>query len=256
MYYYEPDDHRNKRTGIIAAVAYVAVWGVLMLFASWKVEIPQSDEGILINFGNTQQAGGKTDLALNDRSDRLAAPQPTRKLDEEEVLTSKAEDAPAVVETKKPQKTEPKPEQEKPKPREVNRKALFPGRTVGSQSASEGTSEGKGNEGQESGAPDGAHAEGGGVGTSGHSFDLSGRYLVGSLPVPEYNANEQGRVVVQITVNREGRVTSASYRQQGSTTNRSELVNAALKAARQARFTVSEASDGQTGTITYIFKLH
>ena len=45
-----------------------------------------------------------------------------------------------------------------------------------------------------------------------------------------------------------------AYRAQGSTTNSKRLVDAAVEAARKARFSSSE-SLMQTGTITYVFTL-
>ena len=141
------------------------------------------------------------------------------------------------------------------KPREVNRKALFPGRTEGGSSRSEGTGTGTGNQGDLAGTPEGSH-EGTGTGTDGNSASLSGRSLVGGLPSPDYRAKDQGRVVIEIVVDQQGRVTSAAYRAKGSTTQNSVLVNAALKAARGARFNVDESAPlSQTGTITYNFRM-
>jgi TonB family protein len=135
--------------------------------------------------------------------------------------------------------------------REVNRRALFPGRTEGSTASSQGASEGAGNQGSVEGGPDGADSAGG-SGSSG--FSLSGRYLVGNLPRPAYNADAEGRVVIRITVNAAGTVTSAVYEPNGSTTNHGELVSAARAAAAKASFTAGEA-EIQTGTITYNFRL-
>ena len=152
-------------------------------------------------------------------------------------------------------KPQPKPQQPAEKPREVNRKALFPGRTEGSSSRSEGTGTGTGNQGDLAGTPEGSH-EGTGTGTDGNSASLSGRSLVGGLPSPDYRAKDQGRVVIEIVVDQQGRVTSAAYRAKGSTTQNSVLVNAALKAARGARFNVDESAPlSQTGTITYNFRM-
>ena len=170
-----------------------------------------------------------------------------------------------VKEEKKPEKKpkkeqvqakpQPKPQQPAEKPREVNRKALFPGRTEGSSSRSEGTGTGTGNQGDLAGTPEGSH-EGTGTGTDGNSASLSGRSLVGGLPSPDYRAKDQGRVVIEIVVDQQGRVTSAAYRAKGSTTQNNVLVNAALRAARGARFNVDESAPlSQTGTITYNFRM-
>lgn len=93
------------------------------------------------------------------------------------------------------------------------------------------------------------------VGTEALDEGLQGRGLVGTLPMPAYPAgNRGGKVVVRVAVDREGKVTSATYEPKGSTTSDSSLVEAAIDAAKRARFTES-AAFVQGGTITYIFKL-
>lgn len=93
------------------------------------------------------------------------------------------------------------------------------------------------------------------VGSEALDEGLQGRGLVGALPMPAYPAgNRGGKVVVRVSVDKHGNVTSATYEPKGSTTSDSSLVEAAIKAAKRAKFTESEAFV-QGGTITYIFKL-
>lgn len=73
------------------------------------------------------------------------------------------------------------------------------------------------------------------------------------LVVPAYRCEGGGEVTVNITVNRNGRVTAASVNRAVSTTDGC-MVDAALGAARESRFNVDRnAPDKQTGTISYIF---
>ena len=83
---------------------------------------------------------------------------------------------------------------------------------------------------------------------------LQGRGLVGDLPKPSYPGSKSGKVIVRVTVDASGRVTSAAYEPKGSTTDAAELVEAAKAAARKARFTESRAAV-QGGTITYVFRM-
>ena len=84
---------------------------------------------------------------------------------------------------------------------------------------------------------------------------LQGRGLVGSLPQPIYPAgNRGGKVVIRVAVNQSGVVTEAAYEPKGSTTSDKALVDAALVAARKARFTESKAFV-QGGRITYLFRM-
>jgi len=111
------------------------------------------------------------------------------------------------------------------KPREVDRSQLFPG--------------------QESSTVTG----------DGISFSLGGRSAL-KLPNPEYPPQKTGTVVVEVTVDRNGNVSNARGGVRGSTTNDTELINAAERAARRAKFDVSQKAPAyQTGTITYVFRL-
>lgn len=84
---------------------------------------------------------------------------------------------------------------------------------------------------------------------------LQGRGLNGSLPMPIYPpGNVYGKVVVLVDVNMAGVVTSASYTQSGSTTQDPALVNAAVAAAKKARFKEA-AAPTIGGRITYVFKV-
>ncbi|MFQ7387545.1 MAG: TonB family protein [Alistipes sp.] len=83
---------------------------------------------------------------------------------------------------------------------------------------------------------------------------LQGRGLVGDLPKPSYPGSKSGKVIVRVTVDASGRVTSAAYEPNGSTTDAAELVGAAKSAALKARFTESRATL-QGGTITYVFRM-
>ena len=87
------------------------------------------------------------------------------------------------------------------------------------------------------------------------TFDLGGRSIgVGGLPRPAYNVQEEGRVVVSITVNPAGHVIATSINRQTNTVN-TALRKAAEDAAKRARFNAVEGVNNQTGTITYYFNL-
>jgi TonB family protein len=95
------------------------------------------------------------------------------------------------------------------------------------------------------------------VGGAGGSFSLSGRSLgKGGLPNPVYNVQDEGKVMVNITVNPAGQVVSASLNLKGTTTSNAALRKAAIDAAKKARFNEVEGTTNQTGTITYIFNLN
>lgn len=124
-------------------------------------------------------------------------------------------------------------------------------------SKSEGETTGTGNQGHEDGAVDATSHTGGpgGLGDEGISFSLEGR-TPQSLPKPEYNYQVDGIVVVEVTVDRNGNVTTANPGVKGSTTLNEHLMAAAKKAALAAKFDPKpDAPAFQKGTITYHFML-
>ena len=262
-----PDTQRNRLYAAIAAFIYVAALVLLILLVNFRVQVKDNEsEGILINFGNSDTGWGDQDLAASDEmADAARASQAASQQNPLDQLTQDTEVAPVIPVTPNrntPQTQQPTPQQNRPteeppveQPRQVDQRALFPGRTAGSSSTSEGTAGGAGNQGNPAGDPAGSHS-GTGTGTSGISYSLDGRSVVGSLPKPSYTAREEGRVVIEIHVDQQGRVTRTAFRSVGSTTTNATLVAAAEAAAKQARFNVDETAPfPQVGAITYNFRM-
>jgi hypothetical protein len=95
-----------------------------------------------------------------------------------------------------------------------------------------------------------------GLGTQGNvSYDLGGRGSQ-SLPKPNYDYQGEGRVVVDVSVDRAGKVKQATPGTKGSTTLDEYLLKVAKEAALKARFDPkADAPVIQKGKITYIFQL-
>ena len=105
------------------------------------------------------------------------------------------------------------------------------------------------------GSANGNSTQGKPQGTAGYgTWDLGGRDMMGELPRPTYNVQEEGRVVVTITVDPDGNVIDTRINNRTNTTNL-QLRNAAIAAARQTKFNSIGGDNNQTGTITYYFKL-
>ncbi len=106
------------------------------------------------------------------------------------------------------------------------------------------------------GAPQGNMETGEKEGSGMGSWDLAGRALAGDgkLPLPAYNVQEEGRVVVTITVDPDGNVVNARIHPRTNTTAQA-LRTAAINAAKRARFNTTGGVNNQEGTITYYFKL-
>lgn len=274
-------------------MVHVAVIALLIL-VSFTVPQPDEDAGgVPVMLGNVDTASGFDDPSLVDvdimDEDAAAPPAETEPQlpseqdlltqTEEETVTLKPKTEEPKKETvkpkevvkpkepvKKPEKTEAekaaeakrlaeeKAERERKAAEEAARKRVSGAFGKGAQmTGNKGTAaSGTGTEGSKEGnSSTGAKTGTGGYGT----FDLGGRSLgTGSLPKPAYNVQEEGRVVVNITVNPAGQVVSTSISPQTNTVN-SALRKAAEDAAKKARFNTIDGVNNQTGTITYYFNL-
>ena len=251
------DDRRKKGEFVGALGALLVHVAVIALLILVSFTVPQPDEdagGVPVMLGNVESARGFDDPSLVDvdilpEEPEAPAPAETQpELPSEQDLLTQTEEETVVL---KP-KTEPK--KETVKPEEAAKKKVANAFGKGAQmGGSKGTSaSGTGTEGSK----DGNSSTGAKTGTGGYgTFDLGGRSLgTGSLPKPAYNVPEEGRVVVNITVNPAGVVIGTSINPQTNTVN-STLRKAAEDAAKKARFNTVEGPNNQTGTITYYFNL-
>ena len=220
----------SNHWAIIATIIYAAGIALVMLYGVVHIEQPPEKEATLF----VEFIEPEPELS----SESVASPAPDE-APQHQVLSN--EDSSQQVDG------------EAPKTQTVNPRALFKMNQGGVD-----TPENSGNPYAQQSDKDQSSGSGGGlnpVGTDALDEGLQGRGLVGTLPMPVYPAgNRGGKVVIRVSVDKEGNVTSATYEPKGSTTSDSSLVEAAIKAAKRAKFTESEAYM-QGGTITYLFKL-
>ena len=93
---------------------------------------------------------------------------------------------------------------------------------------------------------------GSGPGNGGVGFSLAGRNMV-KPPVLPKNITEEGKVVVEIVVDKNGTVIRAEANGRGTNTNSSNLKTIARQAAFATKFNVSGAEGEQKGTLTMVF---
>jgi outer membrane biosynthesis protein TonB len=250
---------KNRRKAIIGTVLFHIGLLMCFIFMGLTYQIPPPpEEGITINFGYEDFGSG--------------AEQPEQIIEEEQVSPQEViEDNPVteelstqdVEETPTVKKEEPKEkktkevrevEEKKPEPI-VNTKALYPGKKQ-NNSSSQGVSEGQGDQGSQDGDPNSNAYTGGGIGTNGIAYKLGGR-TVAEIKKPTYDSQQQGKVVVTIRVNRNGKVISATPGAKGSTTTNTYLYSKAKEAALKTTFEANtSAPEIQVGTIIYNFKLN
>lgn len=83
------------------------------------------------------------------------------------------------------------------------------------------------------------------------SFSLKGRKKI-HIPIPVYLCEENGIIVVNITVNSKGAVTDA-YVNTSSTSSNECLIGHALEYAKQSIFSADPSQPSQIGSITFSF---
>ena len=134
--------------------------------------------------------------------------------------------------------------------------ALANSKNSGTSSTGEGVVGGPGNQGVKTGSVDSKiRGDGSGQGNKGISYNLQGRGYQ-ALPSPKYDYQGEGRVVVEVSVDRSGKVIQANPGTKGSTTMDEYLLKVAKDAALKARFDPKpDAPVIQMGSITYIFIL-
>lgn len=250
--------------------------------------------GVTVNFGDSDVGSG-----ADFRNETLEITEKVKQTpsgsqaDEEEIVASDLDDAPAVVKTKPVEKKDPKKVETKPitvkgppHPSKTTSDALAnilngnnkggdgddgvagnkgklggdknSGSYYGDGGSGGGTGGGTGSgNGTGTGPGSGSGSGGGsgaGRGTGVGNYQLGGRKNL-NTPRPQYRCNEEGTVVVQITVNRSGKVIKAE-RGRGTTNSAQCLFDQAKAAALDTKFDSSDsAPETQVGKIIYNFKL-
>lgn len=257
-YAYEKKAKRNSALLTLLFAGGVVV--ILFLMAFHPPSPPLEPEGLLIDFGYNETGSGEIESAAIAQ----ATPQTQKSPVEQEIKTQDDVKTVAVPEEKKKKtetKTETKTEVKKdPEPVIDNGQVYNPNKhKFDSQSSSDGSTGGKGNEGKTDGNPNGFPGDGSGAGnngTNGFGHDLSGRSMV-SKPVIGGTPPESGKVVLRITVNKDGVVLTATYERKGSTIVDNAVINDAIRSVKGKKLfnSSSTSPDSQSGTLTINYTL-
>jgi colicin import membrane protein len=282
----------ERKKGILgSAIIHVVLFVLLLILAFKAPKPPELEEGILVNFGTDETGIGAVEPSASPLQEEAAPPPPVPNKvteNEEPVLTQQNEEAPEVkkvdpeAEKKRLEKLEAdrvareqmeaerkKREQEEQERKKIEadqkrqadimnrtRDALSNSRNTATTSKGEGETGGQGNQGVPTGSVDSRNrGDGSGLGSNGISYSLEGRG-VQLLPEPKYEYQAGGKVVVEVIVDRSGKVTQATPGRPGSTTLNEDLLRISKEAALKARFDAKpDAPVIQKGTITYNFIL-
>ncbi|HRH67458.1 MAG TPA: TonB family protein [Bacteroidia bacterium] len=278
-------DANIRSRSIIISVAIHAGLFLALLFVMVRTQIPPFPEtggggGVIVNIGYIDEAGGEIQPMSENISENPALTKVTPATQpEENIATQDIEESGIAREVRDPKKTDvkrvitpvttPKDNKRVVEPvKVVDQRAIYKGKS--NSSTSQGTGTGTGDQGDPAGDPNskyyGKNGSGSGPGDGpgegpgqgpgkggGVSFSLAGRKMIRTPQIND-RSQETGKVVVDITVDKNGEVTAAVPGGRGSTTTSSYLYRLAREAAMKAKFNADPGeSDIQKGTITFIF---
>ncbi len=242
--------------------------------------VPEEDSGVLVNFGNVDEAAG-TFEPLNTGQEPMEEttppppPTPAVETAKEELVTQDVEESVALAEAKKKKEEQRKKEEAiKREQDRIQKEKLEQQRLADAQRQKElaiknkvagafgagsaaGSSQGSGQTGTgNQGSPFGNSDHGANDGVGGYgSFSLNGRSIgAGGLPRPAYTIQEEGRIVINITVDPKGNVIFAEIGK-GTNIDNASMRKSALEAAKRAKFNSISGSNNQSGSITYRYSL-
>ena len=251
---------KDRKMATYGSLGIHAVLLLIFLFFGLHYMEPKPEDGIPVNFGYQEAAGGskymegpKADVRNESATASASSSDPVT----QEVLTQNVVDAPSINEQTEEGADSEKDEQEpEKKPSNALENAL--NQALNSGGSSEGDRTGEGDMGDPQGDPDAPHGDGGGLGGDGN-YRLGSRKAL-EKPLPQYDCNAEGRVVVLIHVNRNGEVERADpgrITPDGikSTTTSNCLYERARVAAMKTRWQADPvAMEAQIGFIIYNFK--
>lgn len=270
------DSHIYASVGTVVCLLLL----LLLLFKlSMTAPVIEEEEGIVVTFGTAEDGGGMPDAAPVDavtQVEQIPAPAAPEKPSNNELMVQDDEESLALAKQREEdarrkaleeelirqrREAEAKAEAERvakekalAEQRAKEQEAIDKANKLAALFGNAGTTEG-GNGDNASASSSGVKGNpvGKGFGESnGNTWHLAGRD-VKSLPKPSDNFNQQGRVIVNIRVDKAGNVVSATVGD-GTTVSDRPTQQLALSAARQAKFT--EGDSEQIGSIVYNFKIN
>jgi len=265
-------EKKDKAIAVIGTIVFHSLLMLLLIHMVFKTPIPPFPDsaapGIEIDFGNLTEGTGNVEddkMGTSEVSESKTTQtiQNASSETDEAVVTNDVEESVTIKKTKKIKKhenrivkTQTKPvEEEKPSSALAEALAKFKSKKSGSTGGGDGNSGKAGNQGDPNGNPDGNGTGGTGDFGKGTSFNLKGRLLLKRPEITD-DSQEEGRVVVEITVDESGKVIKADPGSRGSTTTNAILYAKARQAAFSAKFNAStQGAKEQRGTITFVFIL-
>ena len=261
--------NKTKKDRITALAGTLLVHALVLLIfilvSAFRTPLPlPGEEGVEVDLGmyNQGMETEQTETPAIPQQSTPPKPQVKETTDaKEEIVTQNTEEVPSLPTEKK---EEPKKEENKVEPKEtpkepeestqpvVNQKALFKGSDKPQEGGSQGITGQPGDQGNPNGLVGINKYEGQGGQGNGTGYDLGGRGAT-ALQRPSKDFPEEGHIVVEIWVDRQGNVVRTNIAKGTDITN-TEMRKMALEAASRSKFAPDPtAAEEQKGTITYTF---
>jgi TonB family protein len=274
--------NQDDISALIVTILVHIVAIIIMYIIVISSYIAEEDSGILVNFGDMYTSVGayEPQYTANPPQMETIPPQPQPKPvstpKPEKLITQEEEETVSIPDKKKKEeqtsneRTQREREEAEHRQREEeerkrqeeelrrkqeaisNRVSNAFGMGASQQNQQGDATAGTGNQGSPFGNSDTGTNQGtGGFGT----FNLDGRYIgQGGLPRPTDRGQEEGKIVINITVDPNGNVILAEIGR-GTNIDNAQMRKSAIDAAKRAKFNKIKGANNQNGTITYIYKL-
>lgn len=289
------DSSDQKKSLLISTLLFGTLLLILFFIRFWPPanleELTGGGGGVSINFGDSDLGSGANYKSEVLEVQNKAKQTPTKSTPEEAILSQENTTEESVVIPQKEKPLKPKPIlKEEPKPVVVKPKvssntndalsSILKGpnkggdgddKTAGNKGKANGSlgSNGYSGTGGSGGGTGGGNGTGNGVGKgsgygagtgggsgNGTGYSLGNRKAI-SKPAPKYTCNEQGKVVVEVAVDQNGKTISVIAGVKGSTNTAKCLLDQATIAAMNTRWEASSsAPEKQVGKIIYNFNLN
>ena len=249
------NEKKDKGIAIAGTIVVHALVLLVLFLMAFRTPLPlPGEEGVEVDLGMMDQGMGNIQPE-KPAIPMAAQPQQQQNKSKEDIITQHDDEAPAI---EKPKNTKPKQETkpvEEPKPT-VNQKALFKGSNNPQAGGSEGITGQPGDQGKPNGLAGIKKYDGNGGKGNGTGYDLGGRGAK-SLHRPDDDFSEEGRIVVDIWVNRDGQVVRAEVATKGTDIINNAMRQKAIQAAKRSTVASDpDAPEEQHGTITYTFVIN
>jgi hypothetical protein len=273
---------KDKRNGLLGTIFFHSILIYIFIYFKLNLTFPPpfpvvpEEQGMEVNFGNSETGWGEEEPSSGGspepENSSVAAAAPAASKPEksvaktqEEILTQQAEET-ARIEAQQKKIAEAKKAEEQKKieaekqrvEAEKKKKSDDISKMVGNAfgngtSESQGINKGPGNQGDPNGTP-GSPNYGPGSGSGNIGFSLNGRKMV-QRPVIIEKSQDQGKVVVKIIVDRNGKVTKATAGERGTTATSAYLFRISEEAALKTKFDANPDTEEQVGSMTFTYKL-